>query len=68
MIECGSNHHGMSAQPVNVRGQRTRQEHAALQGTAAQLQRCTGRTKCSAALIVTGASRRSAVPGALVPA
>jgi hypothetical protein len=23
MIECGSNHHGMSAQPVNVRGQRT---------------------------------------------
>jgi len=24
MIECGSNHHGMSAQPVNVRGQRTR--------------------------------------------
>src|SRR6266566_5086781 len=24
MIECGSNHHDMSAQPVNVRGQRTR--------------------------------------------
>jgi hypothetical protein len=37
-------------------------------GTAAQFQRCTGRTKCSAEVMVTGASSRSAVPGALVPA
>src|SRR5580693_5240073 len=27
MVECGSNHHGMSAQPVNVRGQRTSARH-----------------------------------------
>ena len=37
-------------------------------GAAAQLQRCTGRTKCSAERIVTGESSRRAVPGALVPA
>ncbi len=29
MTECGTNHHGMSAQPVNVRGQRTSRAYSA---------------------------------------
>ena len=54
--------------PVMSMTPRIASEPGSCTGAAAQLQRCTGRTKCSADLIVTGASRHNAVPGALVPA
>ena len=53
---------------IGVPQPRMASEPGSCTGAAAQLQRWTGRTKCSADLMVTGASRHNAVPGALVPA